>query len=58
MPDPKQIGQDRQYQDAVDAYDAEHGEHKDNVQGTSQDQLLPNTGGAPDPSPFKLGPLG
>lgn len=59
MPDPNQVGQDRQYQDATDAYDAEKGKYQDNAEGLSPDQALPNGGALPaQPSPFKLGPTG
>jgi hypothetical protein len=54
------IGQERQHNDATQQYDAEHGAHRDNVEGMPQDDKLP-TGElpqAPDPSPFRIGPLG
>lgn len=59
MPDPNSIGQDRQYQDAVDAHDADHGEYGDNIENVPTDSRLPTTNmpQAPDPNPFTLGPM-
>ena len=54
------VGQERQFTDATQQYDAEHGDHTDNVEGMAPDDKLP-TGElpqAPDPSPFRIGPLG
>ena len=57
--DANQVGQDKTYNDATDAYDAAHGKYKDNAEGLSPEQALPNAGaGGADPSPFKLGPTG
>ena len=59
MPDPNQIGQDRQFQTDDEAHKAESGEYADNTatipdEERFQESNLPK---APDPSPFKLGPL-
>ena len=48
------VGQDGQYKDVVDKYDAEHGKYKDNVPQPPPIPTIPMAG--PDPSPFKLGP--
>ena len=61
MPDENasQIGQDKTYNDAVDAYDSKHGTYQDSAEGLTPDQALPNGGALPaQPSPFKLGPTG
>lgn len=58
MPDPKSIGQDRQYNDATDAYDAEYGTYEDSANGLAPDAKLPVGPQGADPSPFKLGPTG
>lgn len=59
MEDADQVGQDRTYKDATDAYDAKHGKYNDKAANMTPEQALPNAGGgAPDPSPFKLGPTG
>lgn len=51
--DTSNIGQDRQYKEAVERYDAEHGTYKPNV---PQEPNLPNASPAgPDPKPFKVG---
>lgn len=61
MLDPKSIGQGKAHPDATDAYDAAYGKHESNVPrtGKAEDSLptdaMPK---APDPSPFKIGPLG
>lgn len=53
--DPKQmddVGQGRQYDEAVKKYDAEHGTYKSNV---PLEPNLPNANPAgPDPSPYKI----
>lgn len=58
--DTNDVGQDRTYTEPTKKYDAGQGAYKDNVEGMPQDDKLP-TGElpqAPDPSPFKIGPLG
>lgn len=51
--DQSNVGQDRQYNEAVKKYDAEHGTYKPNV---PTEPNLPNASPAgPDPSPFKVG---
>ncbi len=59
MPDPNTIGQDRQYQDATEAHDAEHGTYQDNIAQVPTESRLPTTNmpEAPAPSPFNLGPM-
>jgi len=56
--DSSNIGQDRKYKDSDEAYDAEHGKYKEQVV-TGPDKLqesqMPE---APNPSPFKIGPMG
>jgi len=59
MPDVKQVGQGRQYNDYTDAYDAEKGKSVDVTQSIpledrTQQSSMPK---APDPSPFKLGAI-
>jgi hypothetical protein len=57
--DASQVGQDKTYNDATEAYDAAHGKYKDNAEGLTPDQALPSGGPLPaQPNPFKLGPLG
>lgn len=48
------VGQDRQYKDMTEKYDAEHGKYNHNIQGETPN--LPNAGQAgQDPSPYKIG---
>ncbi len=51
--DQSSVGQDRQYKEAVEKYDAEHGKYQGNVPAEPK---LPNSSpAAADPSPFKVG---
>ena len=51
--DQSSVGQDRQYKEAVEKYDAENGKYQGNVPAEPN---LPNASPAgPDPSPFKVG---
>jgi len=51
--DTNSIGQGRQYNEAVEKYDAEHGKYNHNV---PTEPNLPNVNPAgPDPKPFKVG---
>lgn len=59
LPDPNAIGQDRTYQDATDAHDADHGTYVDAVDQVPTENRLPTAQmpQATDPSPFSLGPM-
>lgn len=51
--DQNSVGQDRQYKEPVEKYDAEHGKYQGNVPAEPN---LPNVAPAgPDPKPFKVG---
>jgi len=60
MSDIKQVGQGRQYTDAVTADEAERGKYHDGASEKPEAERLPSgqLPKAPDPSPFTLGPLG
>lgn len=59
MPDPNAIGQDRTYQDATEAHDADHGTYSDSIPAVPTENRLPQAQlpKATDPSPFNLGPM-
>lgn len=57
MNDTKSVGQDQQYKDFTDKYDAEHGEYADSAKDLPDNVRYPSGGQAPDPNPFKLGPM-
>lgn len=57
--DANNIGQGRQYDEAVDAYDAQAGKYEEQVkkiapEERTQESEMPK---APDPNPFTLGPM-
>ena len=53
--DPTKIGQDRQFKDAVEQYDAMNGKYDDKVESQSVESLLPlkEFPKAPDPKPYR-----
>lgn len=58
MPDPNAVGQDRQYQDITQEYDAGKGAYTEQVEtGLDVGPRLPQADmpQAPDPVPFTLG---
>jgi len=59
MVDPNNVGLERTYKDATEGHDAEHGTYKDSADDMPVEQRLPTADmpKAPDPSPFKVGPM-
>lgn len=59
MVDPKNVGQDKTYNDVTDAYDAEHGTYQETPPEDYDENSKFATGNLPkaaDPNPFELGP--
>jgi hypothetical protein len=60
-PDAGSIGQDKQFNDAVDAYDAKNGTYQETPPENTPEDSKFATGNMPlqqQQSPFKLGPMG
>lgn len=60
MVDPNSVGQDKPVKDITEAYDRAHGKPVSNTANLPeadrfQESTMPK---GPDPSPFKLGPMG
>jgi hypothetical protein len=54
--DASSIGQDKQYKDYTEKYDADHGKYTGNVQRDGGAPNLPNASpAAADPKPYKVG---
>ena len=58
--DTNDVGAGRTYSSPTKKYDAQQGTYSDNVEPYPQDDKLPlqELPQAPDPSPFKIGPMG
>lgn len=59
-PDANSIGQDKQYKDATDAYDAQNGKYQETPSENIPEDQKFATGNMPlqqQQSPFKLGPM-
>ena len=59
-PDANSIGQDKQFNDAVDAHDSKHGTYKETPGADIPEDSKFATGNMPlqpQQSPFKLGPV-
>ena len=54
-----EVGQDKPLKDFTERYDAECGTYKDNIVDVPVEDRLPTAQmpKAPDPSPFKVGPM-
>jgi hypothetical protein len=53
------VGQEKQFKDFTERYDSEVGTYKDNIVAVPTEDRLPTAQmpKAPDPMPFKLGPM-
>ena len=58
--DPKSVGQDKQYNDVTDQYDAAYGTYEETPPEDLPEDTKFATGNLPkatDPTPFKIGPM-